>query len=97
MARLLKIYTLKEGRLDDWAGLWAEKVAPLRRRFGFEVSGYRVSDRSQFVWILDWPGTEEEFAAADAAYYEQPEHAPLQAKGAEWIESAQQWFLEPVE
>jgi hypothetical protein len=97
MAQQLRVYTMKEGRLEDWVSLWTEKVAPLRRRFGFEVTGYRVSEKSQFVWILDWPGTRDEFESADAAYYAQPEHPPLHAKGVEWIDSAQSSFLEPVE
>lgn len=97
MARQLRIYTMKEGRLDDWVSLWAEQVAPLRRRSGFNVTGYRVPDKSQFVWILDRPGTREEFEAADAEYYAQPEHPPLHAKGVEWIDNAQTSFLDPVE
>ena len=97
MARQLRIYTMKDGRLADWVSLWTEQVAPLRRRSGFEVTGYRVPDKEQFVWILDRPGTAEEFKAADDEYYAQPEHAPLAAKGNEWVDNAQSSFLEPVE
>ena len=97
MAKQLRIYTMKEECLDRWVSLWTEKLAPLRRRSGFTVAGYAVPDKGQFVWVLDRPGTREEFLAADTAYYQLPEHPPLHEEGKRYLASAESWFLEPVE
>ena len=97
MAQQLRVYTTKENRLGDWTRLYREKVRALRTEHGFEIEAWTVPDRNQFVWLVSRPGTREEFEAADAAYYQLPEHAALHEEALGYLEKGESWFLEPVE
>jgi hypothetical protein len=58
----LRIYQIQEGALEGFVDEWRENVAPLRRRFGFEIVGaWAVQEASQFVWIIG----HDDFAGAD--------------------------------
>jgi hypothetical protein len=96
MARQLRIYTMQDGRLDDWIRLYCERVRPLRERSGFAVEGFAARGTNQFVWIVERPGSEEEFEAADRAYYEQPEHQPLHEEALQYLAKGESLFLDPV-
>jgi hypothetical protein len=97
MATQMRIYTTFEGKLDDWIRLFRTKVNPLRERRGFRLeAAWAIPERSQFLWILTYPGAEEEFAAADAAYYELPEHAPLHQEALGYLAGADAVFVDAV-
>lgn len=99
MATQLRVYKVREGQLDNWVDLFKRGTAPLRRKNGFEVRAWTVPETSEFVWIVDRPGTPEEFLEADRAYYALPEHEPLHEEALNYlVEGASKtWFLEPVE
>ena len=97
MAQQLRVYTLKEGKLDDWARLFREHVRALREREGFSIDAWTAPERNQFIWLVSRPGTEAEFAEADTAYYALPEHAALHQEALRYLESGDSVFLEPVE
>jgi hypothetical protein len=99
VAKQLRVYTVKEGQLDNWVALFKRGTAPLRRANGFEVQAWTAPQTNQFVWIVDHEGSPEEFLAADKAYYALPEHAPLHQEALGYLEEgkSQSWFLEPVE
>jgi hypothetical protein len=96
MTRQLRIYTLKEGTLDSWVELFTERVRPLRAANGFEVEAWAARDENEFVWLVTREGSREEFEAADAAYYELPEHKPLHEEALNYLESGVSRFLDPV-
>jgi hypothetical protein len=92
----LRIYTLKEGRLDDWVRLFTESVRPLRAANGFAIEAWAARDENEFVWLVSRDGTREEFEAADKAYYELPDHKPLHEQALNYLERGASRFLEPV-
>jgi hypothetical protein len=70
----LRIYEIEEGALEGFMEEWRRNVAPLRRRFGFEIVGaWAVQEASQFVWIIG----HDDFAGADKAYYDSSERAAM--------------------
>jgi hypothetical protein len=99
VAKQLRVYTLKEGQLDNWVDLFRRGTSRLRREHGFDVQAWTSKGTNEFVWIVDHDGSEEEFRAADAAYYALPEHKPLHEEALRYLEegSSRSWFLEPVE
>jgi hypothetical protein len=99
VAKQLRVYSVKSGELDNWVDLFRRGTARLRRENGFDVQAWTSRSTNQFVWILDRAGSEEEFDAADKAYYALPEHAPLHEEALGYLQEGQSqtWFLEPVE
>ena len=97
MAQQLRIYTMKPGRLDDWVDLFRRGTSKLRREQGFELQAWTSQATNQFVWLVTRDGTDEEFEAADAAYYQLPEHKPLHEEALLYLEKGESWFLDPVE
>jgi hypothetical protein len=89
MVTELRTYNVKPGKMDDWVKLFTLHVRPLRERTGFHVdSAYVLADTSQFVWIVTFDGTAADMAAADAAYYELDEHAPLHQEALGYLEGS---------
>lgn len=51
----LRIYTIREGLLEEWAARWRELVVPLRLELGFEIgSAWLDRERNQFVWTISY-------------------------------------------
>jgi hypothetical protein len=93
----LRIYTIKPGELDEWLSEWAAHVAPLRRRFGFEVVGPWVDEDSRtFVWLLEYGG-EDGLEAANARYYDSPERRALDPDPARHLEKVETRLLRRVQ
>jgi hypothetical protein len=73
----LRIYTVREGRLDEWARRWRELVVPLRLEFGFEIHGAWLDrEKHQFVWVISYEGAES-FADRNAMYWASPEREQM--------------------
>lgn len=68
----LRVYTVREGLLDEWAAKWRELIVPLRLEFGFEIHGAWLDrEKNQFVWVLSYEGPEG-FAERNAQYWASP-------------------------
>ena len=88
----LRIYTVRAGEMGDWLDEWQRHVLPLRQKFGFEVVGPWVIDgEDRFVWILGYEG--EDWAAADAAYYESEERRSLRPDPARHLAGVETWMM----
>jgi hypothetical protein len=96
VATQLRIYTMKPGKLEDWIALFRRGVSGLRAAQGFEIDAWSAPSSNQFVWIVRYEGSIAEFDAADAAYYELPEHKPLHEEALGYLERGESWFLEAV-
>jgi hypothetical protein len=73
----LRVYTIREGRLDEWIRLWREQIVPLRRERGFEIEGSWVDpNRREHIWLISHPGPES-FEEANAVYWASPERQAL--------------------
>jgi hypothetical protein len=89
----LRIYQVKEGRMDEWIAKWRSDVLPLRRRFGFAVIGpWTIPNEGRFVWIVG----HDNFSEANAAFYASPERSALEPEIPEYLEKIDAWMLEPV-
>jgi hypothetical protein len=96
MALQLRIYKTKPGRLDDWVGLFERSVRDLRAAQGFSIQAWKATGDDRFIWLVEYPGTEAEFEAADRAYYELPDHKPLHEEALNYLDSSESWFVDPV-
>jgi hypothetical protein len=89
----LRIYQVKEGRMDGWVEMWRSEVLPVRRRFGFSVIGpWVIHDESRFVWIVG----HDDFSEANAAFYNSPERSALEPRIPEYLDKVEAWMLDSV-
>ncbi len=89
----LRIYTIKEGKMEEWLDGWTRGVLPLRRKFGFRVDGaWVVRGENRFVWVLTYDGGGG-FETRDADYYASPERKALSPDPAPLIEKAETCFV----
>jgi hypothetical protein len=94
MTTQVRIYRVEQGALQTFAREWREQVAPLRRRFGFEIVGAWASEEDDtFVWIISHGGN---FAEADRAYYESPERAAFDPDPARHIAEPRSFLARPI-
>ncbi len=97
MARVtqLRMYTIQEGKMDQWLEGWRTGVAPLREKMGFQIQdAWVIEAENTFVWILTYGG--DDWEAKDAAYYVSDERKALNPNPAQYIVQAREWFLTPV-
>ncbi len=95
MDHQLRIYKIREGRLDDFLTLWREHVVPARAAYGFEVVASFVNrEKPEFAWIVRAAG-EDGFAAAEARYYASPERTALPWDPKDAIDTVELRMLEP--
>ncbi|SEG26825.1 NIPSNAP protein [Thermomonospora echinospora] len=74
----LRVYTVREGLLDEWADKWRELIVPLRLEFGFEIHGAWLDrEKNQFVWVLSYAGPEG-FAERNAQYWASPKREQME-------------------
>ena len=92
----LRIYTINRGALQSFATEWAEKVAPLRSKVGFQVLGaWTVEATNQFVWLLGYDGTET-WEFKDNVYYQSQERRAMNPDPARHIARIEQYFVNPT-
>jgi hypothetical protein len=92
----LRIFTVKRGAMEAWVDEWQQQVAPLRRRFGFNILGpWIIEAEDKFVWILEFDGPEG-WDAADAAYYESEERRAITPEPTRHLAAAEEWPLRAV-
>jgi hypothetical protein len=92
----LRIYTIQEGKMDDWIAEWRDGVVPLRRKHGFRVDGAWVARvENTFVWILSYDGAGD-WKTEDAAYYSSADRKSLNPDPARLIAHVKQSMLTPV-
>lgn len=89
----LRIYRIKEGKMDEWLSGWTRGVLPLRRKFGFRIDGAWIArGQGTFIWILSYDGPGG-FAERDAAYYDSEERKSMRPDPARLIEKAETYAM----
>ena len=92
----LRDYTIKPGRLDRFAEVWAKNVRPLRVRKGFVVEGaWKIPSEERFVWIVSYEGPDG-WDEANHAYYESPERKAMDPDPSSFILSQRTAFIDRV-
>ncbi len=95
MVTELRMFTINEGRLDDFVRAWLDGVYPLRLRKGYRIDGaWIIRERNTFVWLLSHDG--DDWDAQEKAYYASPERAAVTPDPAQHIARVEKWFLTPV-
>lgn len=96
MISQLRTYAIKPGEMADWVSEWQSQIAPLRRKFGFEVLGaWTVDGSDRFVWVLGYDGPHS-WGEADSAYYGSPERAAIDPDPARHIAGSETWLMTAV-
>jgi hypothetical protein len=93
----LRVYTIKEGHLDAWTELFRRTTLPLRREKGFDIGAWAAPAKSQFYWLVSWPGSEEEFLEADKEYNAAPEHGPILEEARTHVASVESFFVDAID
>jgi hypothetical protein len=89
----LRIYQVKEGRMDDWVVKWRSDVLPVRRRYDFSVIGpWVIRDENRFVWIVG----HDNFAEANAAFYASSERSALESEIPDYLDKVEAWMLDSI-
>ena len=92
----LRIYTILDGKMDEWIAGWRDGVVPLRAKHGFRIDGAWVTrETNTFVWILSYDGPED-WNAKNEAYYASDGRKRLQPDPARLIASVEERFVTPV-
>jgi hypothetical protein len=91
----LRTYRIADGAMEEFVREWRAHVVPLREAFGFRVDGaWTDPETNGFVWVISH---DEDFAAADAAYFASDERTAIDPDPARNIESVETRTLRPVE
>jgi hypothetical protein len=93
----LRDYLISAGHLDDFVAAWRDGVVPLRERHGYRINGaWLLRGERRFVWLLSLDVERSEWDARNEAYYADPARAALDPDPAQWIEQAENRFVELV-
>ena len=77
--------------METWLEEWHAHVRPLRLAHGFRIAGPWVGDDGEtFVWIL---GHDDDFEAADEAYYASHERRELDPDPARHVANQEVTFM----
>jgi hypothetical protein len=90
----LRSYTVLPGRMEAFLEVWRNGVVPLRERFGFQVvAAWLGADDDRFVWVV---AHDDDFEAAERAYYAAPERAALDPDPGQLLAHAETTFVRSV-
>lgn len=95
MVRQLRIYTINKGKLDEFIAGWTKFVHPLHLKHGFKIElAEKMEETNEFVWIVSYDGSKEDWDAKQKAYYGSPERAAVDPDPARFIAKTRRWFIE---
>lgn len=84
---------MKPGAMSAWIEEWRRSIAPLRRKYGFQVIGpWVIEAEDKFIWILAHGG-EQGWEAADAAYYASDERKAVDPEPARHLFATEHWMM----
>lgn len=95
MTTELRVYTVRDGAMGEFADLFMRRVVPLRRRLGFRVEGVWMAEATNtFAWVVshDGPGSWDEAVAA----YQRARDAEIDPSPSSFLTSVSATVVEPV-
>ena len=92
----LRLYTINQGNLRQFADEWKKNVMPLRIEDGFQSDGaWIVEETNQFVWLLRYEGAES-WEVKEAAYYSSAARKAVAPNPARLIARPEEFFVESI-
>ncbi len=92
----LRLYTINQGRLRQFAEEWKANVLPLRLEHGFRVHGaWIIEETNQFAWLVGYDGPES-WEAKESAYYASADRKAMAPNPARLIARPVQYFVESI-
>jgi hypothetical protein len=91
----LRIYTIKDGMMDQWIKGWSEGVYPLRLKLGFTIKAWSIEEENKFVWVVSYDGPNT-WEAQEAAYQASPDLGTLHPELGQYLVDTKAWFIAPV-
>ena len=92
----LRDYRVRPDAWDEFLKAWRRQVPPLRAAHGFQVEAWTCPKDARLVWFVSYPGSVDDFEAAERAYYDSDERAAFDPDPRQFIEHADQSFVERV-
>ena len=92
----LRDYHVRDGAWDQFLDAWQRQVPPLRAAHGFDVEAWAAPSEGRIVWFLSYPGSTDDFEAADRAYYDSDERRAFDPEPSQVLESREHFFVERV-
>jgi hypothetical protein len=96
MTTQLRKYTIKKGKLEEFATAWMGSVYPLRLKHGFKVELAGVIEETNELVCVVTGGDGDDWADKEAAYYGSEEHARLEPLLLPHIAGSDTWFIRSV-
>ncbi|MDP9250174.1 MAG: NIPSNAP family containing protein [Chloroflexota bacterium] len=97
MTTELRDYLISESHLDEFVAAWRQGVVPLREQHGYRIDGaWLIREERRFVWLLSLGVPQSEWDARNEAYYADPARAALDPDPAQWVDQAENRFVELV-
>ena len=92
----LRLYTINQGRLRQFAEEWKANVLPLRLEHGFRVhDAWIIEETNQFAWLIGYDGPES-WADKESAYYGSRKRKAMAPNPARLIARPEQYFVESI-
>ncbi len=92
----LRLYTINQGSLRQFAEEWKANVLPLRLEHGFRVhDAWIIEETNQFAWLIGYDGTES-WEAVENAYYASQKRKAMAPDPARLIARPEQFFVESI-
>lgn len=92
----LRVYTVREGLMDEWISRWRGEIVPLREELGFEIGGCWVDrERDQFIWLISYegPGT---FGERNALYWASPKRKGMALDPEDYLVGTEERVVDTV-
>lgn len=93
MTTQLRDYRVEPDAWEPFLDAWTRQVPSLRAAHGFEVRAWAVPAEARLVWFLSYPGTVDEFEAADRAYYDSDERVAFDPDPRQYVIQAEHHFV----
>ena len=92
----LRLYTINQACLRQFAEGWKANVLPLRTEHGFRVhDAWIIEETNQFVWLIGYEGSES-WEAKESAYYASDKRKAMAPNPARLIARPEQYFVESI-
>ena len=96
MPTQLRLYTIDQGRLCQFAEEWKANVLPLRLEHGSRVHGaWIIEETNQFAWLIGYEGSES-WEAKENAYYASAARKAIEPNPARLIARPERYFVETI-